>query len=91
MATFKNSELRAEKLTRKKDGGFQSNAVKRRTENVLDSRKRKSSYSLADAKVSFESESESGTALSGRRVAAFGLLSKELADGCNGSFSNSHT
>ena len=53
-------------------------------ENFLDSRKRKSSDSSADAiKVSFQSECESDTVLSGRRVVELGLLSKELADGCN--------
>ena len=52
MATF-----RAGKLARKKNGRFLSTAVKSRTENLLDSRKRKSSDSLADAiKVSFQSE-----------------------------------
>ena len=72
------------KLARKMNLRFQSTAVKSRTENVLDSRKRKSSDSRADAiKVSFQSESESETVLSGRRVVEFGLLSKELADGCN--------
>ena len=81
MTTF-----RAGKLARKKNGHFQSTAVKSRTENVLDSRKRKSSDSLADAiKVSFQSkcESESESVPSGRRVVELGLLSKELADGCN--------
>ena len=81
MATF-----RAGKLARKKNGRFQSTAVKSRTENFLNSRKRKtySSDSLADAiKVSFQSECESETVLSGGRVVELGLLSKELADGCN--------
>ena len=79
MATF-----RAEKLARKKNGRFQSTAVKSRTENLLDSRKRKSSDSLADAiKVSFQSECESETVLSGRCVVELGLLSKELAHDCN--------
>ena len=74
----------AGKLARKKNGRFQSKALKRRTENLLDSRKRKSSDSLADViKVSFQSECESATVLSGRRVVELGLLSKELADGCN--------
>ena len=64
MATY-----HAEKLARKKNGRFQSTAVKSRKENVFfDSRKRKWSDSLADAKVSFQSESECETALSGRRV-----------------------
>ena len=71
MATF-----RAGKLARKKNGRFLSTAVKSRTEN-FDSRKRKSSDSLADAiKVSFQSECESETVLSGRRVVEFSLLSK---------------
>ena len=49
MATF-----RAGKLARKKNSRFQSTAVKSRTDNFLDSRKRKPSDSLADAiKVSF--------------------------------------
>ena len=79
MATF-----RVGKLARKKNSHFQSTAVKSRTENVLDSRKRKSSDSLADAiKVSFQSECESETVLSRRRVVELGLLSKEFADGCN--------
>ena len=79
MATF-----RAGKLARKKNGRFQSTAVKSRTENLLDSRKRKSSDSLADAiKVSFQFECESEIVLSGRRVVELGLLSKELADDCN--------
>ena len=79
MTTF-----RAGKLARKMNGRFQSTAVKSRTENFLDSRKRKSSDSRADAiKVSFQSECESDTVLSGRRVVELGLLSKELADGCN--------
>ena len=51
---------------------------------MLYSRTRKSTDSLADAiKVSFQSECESETVLSGRRVVELGLLSKELADGCN--------
>ena len=79
MATF-----RAGKLARKKNGHFQSTTVKSRTENVLYVRKRKSTDSLADAiKVSFQSQCESETVLSGRRVVELGLLSKELADGCN--------
>ena len=79
MATF-----RAGKLSRKKNGRFLSTAVKSRAENLLDSRKRKSSDILSDAiKVSFQSECESETALSGRRVVELGLLSKELDDGCN--------
>ena len=79
MATF-----RAGKLARKKKGHFQSTAVKSRTENVLYSRKRKSTDSLADAiKVSFQSQCESETVLSGRCVVELGLLSKELADGFN--------
>ena len=79
MATF-----RVGKHARKKNGHFQSTAVKSRTQSVLDSRKRKSSDSLADAiKGSFQSECESETLLSGRRVVEFGLLSKELGDGCN--------
>ena len=79
MATF-----RAGKLARKKNGRFQSTAVKSRTENLVDSRKRKSSDSLADPiKVSFQFECESETVLSGRRVVELGLLSKELADDCN--------
>ena len=79
MVTF-----RAGKLARKKNGHFQSTAVKSRTENVLCSQKRKSTDSLADAiKVSFQSQCESKTMLSGRRVVELGLLSKELADGCN--------
>ena len=61
--------FRAGKLARKKNGRFQTTEVKRKKENFLDSRKKKkSSDSLADAKVSFQSESESETALSGRRV-----------------------
>ena len=79
MATF-----RPGKLARRNNGHFQSTAVKNRTENVLDSRKRKPSDSLAYAiKVSFQSECESETVLSGRRVVELGLLSKKLADGCN--------
>lgn len=74
----------AGKLARKKNGRFQSRAVKSRTENVLDSRKRKSSDSLADAiKVPFQFECESETVLSGSCVVELGLLSKELADGYN--------
>ena len=80
---LKIANFRAGKLARKKDGRFQSTEVKTRTENFLDSRKRKSSDSLADAKCHSSSESESETALSGRRFAEFGLLSKKLADGCN--------
>ena len=39
---------------------------------------------FADAvKVSFQSECESETVLSGRCVGELGLLSKELVDGCN--------
>ena len=34
-------------------------------------------------KCAFHSECESDTELSGRRVVELGLLSKELADGCN--------
>ena len=68
----------------KMNGRFQSTAVKSRTENFLDSRKRKSSGSRADAiKVIFQSKCESDTVLSGRRVVELGLFSKELADGCN--------
>ena len=79
MATF-----RAGKLARKKNGRFQSTAVKSRTENLLDSRKRKSSDSLADAiKVSFQFECESETVLTGKRVVELGFLSKELSDDCN--------
>ena len=79
MATF-----HVEKFARKKNGRFQSTAVKSRTENLVDSRKRKSSDSLTDAiKVSFQFECESETVLSGRRVVELGLLSKELADDCN--------
>ena len=79
MTTF-----RAGKLARKMNGRFQSTAVRSRTENFLDSRKRKSSDSRADAiKVSFQSECESDTVLWGKRVVELGLLSKELADGCN--------
>ena len=78
------ASFRAGKLTRKMNGRFQSTAVKSRTENVLDSRKRKSSDSRADAiKVSFQFECECDTVLSGRLVVEFGLLFKELADGCN--------
>ena len=72
------------KLTTKKNGHFQSTAVKSRMENCLDSRKRKSNDSLADAiEESFQSECKSATVLSGRCVVELGLLSKELADGCN--------
>ena len=79
MATF-----RGRKLARKKNGQFRSTAIKSRTENLLDSRKRKSSDILADAiKVSFQSECKSETVLSGRRVVELGLLSKELDDGCD--------
>ena len=79
MATFRTG-----KLARKKNGHFQSTTVKSRTENVLYFRKRKSTDSLADAiKVSFQSQCESETVLSGRRVVELDLLSKELADGCN--------
>ena len=72
------------KLARKRNGRFQSTAVKSRTETFLDYRKRKLSDSLADAiKVSFRSYCESETVLSGRRFVELGLLSKERADGCN--------
>ena len=58
------ASFRAGKLARKMNGRFQSTAVKSRTENVLDSRKRKSSDSRADAiKVSFQFECESETVL----------------------------
>ena len=51
------------------NGRFQSRAGKSRTENLLDSRKGNPSDSRADAiKVSFQSECESDTVLSGRRV-----------------------
>ena len=61
MTTF-----RAGKLARNMNGRFQSTAVKNRTENFLDSRKGKSINSRADAiKVSFQSECESDTVLSG--------------------------
>lgn len=74
----------AGKLATKMNGRFQSTAVKSRTENFLDSRKRKSSDSRADAiKVLFQSECESNTVLSGRHVVELGLFSKEIADGCN--------
>ena len=43
------ASFRAGKLTRKMNGRFQSTGVKSRMENVLDSRKRKSSDSRADA------------------------------------------
>ena len=67
--TFQNGDLSCGKLARKKNGSFQSKAVTRKTRNILDSRKKKkSSDSLDDAKVSFQSKSESKTALSGRRV-----------------------
>ena len=79
MATF-----RAEKFARKENGRFQSTAVKSRTKNLVDFRKRKWSDSLAYAiKVLFQFECESETVLSGRRVVELGLLSKELADDCN--------
>ena len=45
--------FRAEELARKEIGRFQSTTAKSRTENFLDIRKRKSSYSVAVAKVSF--------------------------------------
>ena len=49
--------IRVGKLTRNKNGRFQSTAVKSTTKNLLDSGKRKSSDSLADTiKVSFQSE-----------------------------------
>ena len=75
--------FRARNPARQKNGRSQSTAGKRRTEKFLDSRKRKSSDGHADTiKVSFQSECESKTVLSGRRVVELGLLSKELADGC---------
>ncbi|XP_044167665.1 uncharacterized protein LOC114976984 [Acropora millepora] len=78
MATFREG-----KLARKRNGRFQSKAGKSRTEKFLDSRKRKSSDGLANTiKLSLQSECESETVLSGRRVVELGLLSKELADGC---------
>ena len=46
---FKMATFRAGKLARKKNRHFQSTAVKSWTENLLDSRKIKSSGSLADA------------------------------------------
>ena len=62
-------------LARKKNGRFQSIAVKSRTENLLDSQKRKSSDSLANAiRVSFQFECESKTMLLGRRVVKLSLL-----------------
>ena len=74
MVTF-----RAGKLARKKKGRFQSTAVKSNTGNLFRlSQKKKSSDSLDDAKVLFQSESESETALSRRRVVPgvdLGLLS----------------
>ena len=60
--------FREGKLVRKENGHLQSRVVKSRTENLLDSREKQSSDSLADAKVSFQSESESESALSGRPV-----------------------
>ena len=66
MATF-----RAGKIARKKNGRFQSTAVKSKEQNkklFRLSQNKKSSDSLDDAKVSFQSESESETPLSGRRV-----------------------
>ena len=79
LATFQNPNL-----ARKKNGRFQSTAVKSRTENLLHSRKRKSSDSLANAiKVSFQFECESETMLSRKHVVELGLLSKKLADDCN--------
>ena len=78
MATFREG-----KLARKRNGRFQSKAGKSRTEKFLDSQKRKSSDGLADTiKLSLQSECESETVLSGRRIVELGLLSKELADGC---------
>ena len=74
MATF-----RAGKLGRKKNGRFQSIAVKSKTGNFFRLlQNKKSSDNLDDAKVSFQSESEGETALSGRRVVRgveLGLLS----------------
>ena len=77
---FKMATFRAGKRARNKNGRFLSTAVKSRTRKLLDSRKRKSTDSLADA---FQFEGESETVLSGRRVVELGLLSKELADDCN--------
>ena len=63
MVTF-----RARKLARKENGRFQSTAVK--TRNFLDSRKTKSRVIalMMLIKRTFHSESESETALLGRRV-----------------------
>ena len=49
MAAFREG-----KLARKKNGQLQSTVVKSTTENLLDPRKKQSSDSLADAKVSFQ-------------------------------------
>ena len=71
--------MQAGKLARKKNGRFQSTAVKSKTRNFFRLlQNKKSTDSLDDAKVSFQSESESETALSGRRVVRgveLGLLS----------------
>ena len=80
--------FRAGNLARKKNGRFQKTSVKNRIGDFVDCRKRKSSDSLADAKVSFLSESE--FQLSGRRVVELGLLSKELEDGCKSCGSSLH-
>lgn len=84
LATFQNDNLSCGKACYKDEWPFQSTAVKSRTENFLDSRKRKLSDSRADAiKVLFQSECESDTVLLGRCVVELGLFSKEIADGCN--------
>ena len=67
-----------------RESSLESSEHSSKEQIFLDSRKRKSSDSLADAiKASFQSGCESETVLSGRRFVGLGLVSKELADGCN--------
>ena len=63
MAAFREG-----KLARKKNGRFLQHSSRAKNGKRLRPLQKKSSDSLADAKVSFQSESESETALSGKRV-----------------------
>ena len=67
---FKMVTFRAGKLARKENGRFQSTAIKSKTRNFLDSRKTKSRVIalMMLIKRTFQSDSESETALLGRRV-----------------------
>ena len=80
LPTFQNGDLSCGEAHWKEEWPFSERNSKEQNEKPFRRSKRKSSDSLADTEVSFQSESESETVLSGRQL---GLLSKGLADGHN--------